>query len=434
MKILSLTAGAASMYCGSCLRDNTLASALQAEGHDVVLVPLYTPTLTDERNVSQDKVFFGGISVYLEQHSALFRHTPWLVDRLWDSHWALQAASRRSIPVDPRLLGELTVSMLRGEHGRQRKEFRKLLRWLENEPRPEVVNLPFALLIALAEPIRKVLERPICCTLQGEDLFLEGLLEPYRSQALDLIRANTPHVDAFLPVSHYYADFMSGYLGIPRHKMHVVPLGVNVEDCSPGPRERSDVFTLGYFARVAPEKGLHLLCEIYRRLRETPGFAPARLEAAGYLAPEHKGYLQGIEQQMHDWGLADEFHYRGALDREAKLHFLQGLHVLSVPSPYNEPKGLYLLEAMANGVPVVQPRRGAFPEMLEKTGGGILAEPEDLDSIAEGILTLRRNPALARELGQRGAHGVNEHYSAAHMARRAAEVYSSLTQPAAMSA
>src|SRR6476660_4106771 len=105
MKILSLTAGAASMYCGSCLRDNTLASALKAEGHDVVLVPLYTPTLTDERNVSQDKIFFGGISVYLEQHSALFRHTPWLVDRLWDSSLALQFAARRRIPVNPRLFG-----------------------------------------------------------------------------------------------------------------------------------------------------------------------------------------------------------------------------------------------------------------------------------------------------------------------------------------
>jgi len=85
MRILSITAGAAGMYCGSCLRDNALAAELIAEGHDVILLPLYTPTLTDEVNVSSGKVFFGGISVYLEQKSALFRQLPPIVDRLWDS-------------------------------------------------------------------------------------------------------------------------------------------------------------------------------------------------------------------------------------------------------------------------------------------------------------------------------------------------------------
>ena len=108
MKIVYITAGAASMYCGSCLRDNALAAELMSRGHDVTLVPVYTPTLTDEENVSEHRVFFGGISVYLEQHSALFRNTPWIVDKLWDSELALKLAARRSIPVNPRLLGEMT--------------------------------------------------------------------------------------------------------------------------------------------------------------------------------------------------------------------------------------------------------------------------------------------------------------------------------------
>ena len=70
MKILSITAGAGDMYCGSCLRDNALAAELIARGHDVTLLPFYTPTLTDEPNVSAgSRVFFGGISVYLQQHS-----------------------------------------------------------------------------------------------------------------------------------------------------------------------------------------------------------------------------------------------------------------------------------------------------------------------------------------------------------------------------
>src|SRR6266403_1594402 len=125
------------MYCGTCLRDNSLATALMKMGHAVTLMPLYTPTLTDEPNVSNDKIFFGGISVYLEQNWAFFRNTPWLLDRLWDSKVALKAAAKRTIPVDPHFLGAMTVSMLEVEHGRLKKELRKMMRWLETEPRPD---------------------------------------------------------------------------------------------------------------------------------------------------------------------------------------------------------------------------------------------------------------------------------------------------------
>jgi glycosyltransferase involved in cell wall biosynthesis len=417
------------MYCGSCLHDNTLAAGLLALGHDVTLVPLYTPTLTDEPNVSQQRVFFGGISVYLEQHSALFRKTPWVVDKLWDSKLALTAASKRSIAVDPRLLGELTVSILRGEDGYQRKELEKLLQWLVNEPRPDVVNIPYSLLISLARPLKRALGRPVCCTLQGDDLFLEGLHEPYRTQALDLIRANVEHVDVFLPVSDYYARFMAGYLGIPPDKMHVVPLGIRAENFPPRTRRRSEPFTIGYFARVAPEKGLRELCEAYHRMRQRPGCPPSRLEVAGYLAPEHRGYLASIKTQMKDWGLGDAFRYQGAPDRPGKIQFFAGIDAFSVPAVYAEPKGLSVLEAMASGVPVVQPRRGAFPEILEKTGGGLLVDPDDPDALADALLALWKDPELAADLGCRGAEGVRRHYTASHMANRALEVFARLTAP-----
>ena len=121
------------MYCGSCLRDNALATELIARGHDVSLLPIYTPTLTDEPNVSGNKVFFGGISVYLEQYLPFFRHTPKWLDRLWDSRMMLQLASRRSISTSPKMLGELTVSMLKGNDGFQRKEIEKLVEWLRHE-------------------------------------------------------------------------------------------------------------------------------------------------------------------------------------------------------------------------------------------------------------------------------------------------------------
>jgi glycosyltransferase involved in cell wall biosynthesis len=414
------------MYCGSCLRDNALAAELLARGHDVLLTPVYTPTRTDERNVSQRQIFLGGISVFLEQHSPLFRYTPRLLDRLWDSEWVIRMASKRQIKVDPKSLGELTVSILRGEQGFQRKEIAKLLDWLRTEPQFDVVNLPYALLLGLAEPLRRMLEAPICCTLQGEDLFLDGLGEPYRQQALDLIRAAAQHVDAFLPVSEYYRDYMPGYLGIPREKMRLVPLGINLDGYAPRNSHRNETFTIGFLARIAPEKGLHVLAEAYQRLRTRPGVGKSRLLAAGYLAAEHRAYLDDITGKMREGGLEGEFDYRGELDRAGKIEFLRGLDVMSVPATYEEPKGIFLLEAMASGVPVVQPRRGAFREILDRTGGGLLVAADDPDALADGLLALWRDPARAAALGAAGAAGVREHYNVGRMAEAAEAVYADL--------
>jgi glycosyltransferase involved in cell wall biosynthesis len=423
MRILSFTGGAGTMYCGSCLRDNALAAEMLSRGHDVMLTPVYTPTRTDERNVSGRQVFFGGISVYLEQHAPVFRHTPRLLDRLWDSEWALRMATKRQIKVDPKQLGELTVSMLRGERGFQRKEIGKLLDWLVTEPKFDIVNLPYSLLLGLAEPLRRTLKVPICCTLQGEDLFLDGLGDPYRQQSLDLIREASAHVDAFLPVSRYYFDFMPGYLGVAKSKMRLAPLGINLDGYVPRARTRSGPFTVGFFARVAPEKGLHALCEAYQRLRADRSLGDARLVVAGYLAPEHQSYLDRIGRQMRDCGLGSEFEYRGELDRSEKIAFLHSLDVMSVPATYAEPKGIFLLEAMAAGVPVVQPRRGAFPEILDATGGGLLVEADSPEALADGLRTLWQDPSRADALGRAGAAGVRQHYSVGQMAETVEQIY-----------
>ncbi len=414
------------MYCGSCLRDNALATELISQGHDVTLLPVYTPTRTDETNVSHEKVFFGGISVYLEQYVPFFRHSPRWLDRIWDSTSMLQLASKRSISTSPKMLGEMTVSMLRGENGYQRKEIEKLAEWTKHEPPPDLVSLPYTLLISLAKPLKEALKRPVVCTLQGEDLFLEGLHEPYRTEALELIRKNVPHVDAFISVSEYYAEFVTDYLGIPTDKIQTVPLGIKLDGYEKKDPVDGQPFTVGFFARVAPEKGLHVLADAYRELRTTGVLPQARLEAAGYMAPEHTGYLRDIEKKLTDAGLGDEFTYRGELDRDQKINFLRSLDVLSVPATYNEPKGIFLLEAMACGVPVVQPRRGGFTEVIEKTGGGLLVAPDDVDELAGGIARIYREPALGEELGRNGFEKVREHYSVARMAQCAVEVYESV--------
>jgi glycosyltransferase involved in cell wall biosynthesis len=426
MKILAFTAGAARMYCGSCLRDNALAAELKRQGHDVILLPLYTPTRTDESNVSEPHVFLNGISVCLEQQSAFFRKTHRLLDRLWDAPWMLKLAAKTSLEVDPHMLGGMTVSMLRGEDGFQSKEIHKLEDWLRHEEPPDVVTLPNCLLIGLARPVCAALNRPVCCTLQGEEFFLEQLREPYRTQAWDLIRAKVDDVDGFAAVSRYSAGYWMRELGIAENRMHVVPLGISLEGFGAAERTSREPFRVGYLARIAPEKGLHLLAKSYIRLRHETDFSGSVLEAAGYLAPEHRAYLHGVGRQMKDARLGGEFHYRGELDRAHKIEFLSGLDVLSVPCTYDEPKGIFLLEAMASGVPVVQPRRGAFPEIVEKTGGGVLVEPDDPVALADAIYRLWKAPEECAELGRRGAEGVRLHGSVEQMAEKALEAYRSM--------
>jgi len=320
----------------------------------------------------------------------------------------------------------MTVSMLLGTEGFQRKEIAKLVGFLAGDFRPDIVTLPNSLLIGLAPAIKAALNVPVCCTFQGEELFLDGLGEPHRSRSIQLIREHAAHVDAFVAVSHFGRSMMAEYLGIEPGRIHVVPLGINFDGYVRHEGEDPQLFTVGYLGRIAPEKGLHVLAEAYQRLRTYPGLAPTRLWAAGYLAPEHKGYLAGILQQMDSRGLSGHLQYHGELDRPAKIAFLRRLSVFSVPGPYADPKGLFLLEAMASGVPVVQPRRGAATEIVETTGGGILVEPDNPDALAVGFLKLWMDGERRGEFGRRGYEGVRAHYGADRMAARAMEVYRSV--------
>ena len=340
-----------------------------------------------------------------------------------DSPRLIRWATSRRVSVYPAQLGALTVSMLEGEYGPHRKELDKLLEWVTRDTPPDVIHLPFTLVISLARPLRDALKRPVCCSLQGEDLFLEGLPEPYRSRSLQLIKEQLDNVDAFMPSSSFYSSLMSRYLGIPEEKMFVVPIGIRMEGHAPVPRREGKRYKIGYLARIAPEKGLHVLAEAYRDLRWQRGLEGTTLEVAGYLAPEHTSYLKAIQDKLKGWGLAGRMRYHGELTREAKIKFLQGLDVFSVPCTFEEPKGLYVLEAMANGVPVVLPRRGAFPELIENTGGGIIVEADNPGCLAKGIWSVLHDRSLGERLGQAGHENVRREYSIEKSALRATQIF-----------
>jgi glycosyltransferase involved in cell wall biosynthesis len=423
MRIAYVTAGAGGMFCGSCLHDNTLAAALVRQGHDALLIPTYTPLRTDEPDVSYARVFLGGINVYLQQKLGLFRHTPWFFDRLLDARPLLRWVGRLAVKTEAKDLGDLTVSILEGEHGHQRKEVDKLVTWLADEIKPQIVHLTAALLSGLVHEIKRRLRVPVLCSLQGDDIFLESLPESHRSRCLALVRVHCREIDGFVATSAYYADFMADYLAIPRQSIHVVHPGLNLTGHGGARPEQQRPFTIGYFARICPEKGLHVLTEAFHLFKQTPGTEQCRLHVSGWLGGNHYAYFKDVRKQLKKRRLDEHFLHVEAPDHDSKVRFLQGIDVLSVPTTYREPKGLYVLEALANGVPVVQPRHGSFPELIEATGGGLLVAPDDPHDLARALRQLFDNPAHRAELGRKGKEAVHARFHAERMAAETAAIY-----------
>ena len=406
MKIAYITAGAAGMYCGSCLHDNTLAKALIALGHDVSLIPTYTPIRTDEDDVSIDRVFYGAVNVYLEQKTSVFRHTPRVLDRLFDSPRLVQWARSRGASTDAKDLGELTLSVLMGEEGNQSKELERLVCWLKDDLKPEVVHLTNSMFLGLARRLRAELKVPVLCSVQGEDLFFDEMVEPFKSRVRDVLRERARDVDGFVATSRYYADYMTDLLDVAPERMHHVALGVNLDGFD-GPADKGEAspFVVAYLARLCPEKGLHIAVDAFRRLAESKGRERVRLHIAGYLDPKDRDYFDGILREVRDWGLDGVVDHWGEVDRARKVELLGTAHVLSVPTVYREPKGLFVLESLACGTPVVQPRHGAFPEMLERTGGGLLVEPGDAAELATVIERLMDDTKTREQAGGSRSRG-----------------------------
>ena len=439
MRIAYITAGAAGMFCGSCMHDNTLVSELQRQGHDALLIPTYTPIRTDEADVSQSRVFFGGINVFLQQKLSLFRYTPRWFDRFFDANWLLRWVSRFASSTQASQLGDLTISMLQGELGHQAKEIDKLVDWLESDVRPEIVNITNVILSGMVPRLRERLKVPILGSLQGDDIFLEMLPEPHRSKAIDLISKHCQEMQGFIATSRYYADFMSEYLRIPRAKIHVVYPGLNLKGhggahlspLSPvlggegsGVRGSGTTpFTIGYFARICPEKGLHHLIDAFCVLKRMPDVPPCQLHVSGWLGENNRAYFLEQRTKLERANLLGDFKHVESPDHASKVRFLQSLDVLSVPTTYHEPKGLYVLEAWANGVPVVQPAHGSFPELIDATGGGLLVPPADAAALASALRHLLEHPDERRRLGRLGHDAVHQRFDAATMARATVRVY-----------
>lgn len=419
MRIAQLTPGTGSFHCGSCLRDDALVRALRAEGHDAVLVPLYMPLVTDEPRVASDApILFGGINVYLQSMSALFRATPAFVDRLWDTAPLLRLAAAQAGMTRPEELGPLTLSMLRGEHGDQVKELDRLVDWLDRHGPFDVVCLSNALLLGMARRIREHLRVPVACTLQGEDTFLDALPEPFRWASWEEVAVRAREIDALIPVSRWYASKMSRRLDLPADRVHAVLNGIPLDgwlEAAPAAP------TIGYLARMCRDKGLDVLVEAFARL--APRKPELRLRIAGAMIGLDVPYVEALQRRIREEGLEARVDFLPNLDLAEKRRFLASLSVLCVPVRYDESFGLYVLEALASRVPVVETACGGLPELVADTEGGVIVPPEDPAALAKALDSLLADEPRRLALARRGRERVRESYDVHRAARDVVRVF-----------
>ncbi len=387
MKIAIITAGGAGMFCGSCMQDNTLARAMRDFGHDVTLVPTYTPITVDEDDLSEQRVFLGGVNVYLDSAVPGWSRLPRVLKRWLDRPDILKRLTRRSSATDATQLGWLTVDMLRGSNGPQRDEIRELVTWLADDLQPDLVLCSNALLSGIVPALRQRFSGRIACLLQGDDIFLDALPDQWRQTALDLVRDNSQHFDRLLTHSRWYADHLSTSIGLPRERFEQIPLSIDcrLPKMEPQNRGNASSTTIGYFARICPEKGVGNFLDAVEHLSSADDSLQYRI--AGYLPDLYGDWFRARLAEVQQVVGPNRLHWLGSpQSRDEKFRLLQSFDVLCVPANYREPKGIFVLEAALVGVPALVPCHGAFPERIDDLGHGWTYPPDSAGGLVQAVL------------------------------------------------
>jgi glycosyltransferase involved in cell wall biosynthesis len=427
MRVIQLIPGTGgTFYCQNCMRDGALVRALRGHNVDVTLVPLYLPLSVDTEGLEEHApVFFGGVNVYLQQEFSLFRKTPRWVDRFFDSDWVLRQAAAREGSTSAASLGPMTLSMIEGRDGNQRKEIERLSQWLVEHEKPDLLHASNALLLGLATELKRDLNVPLVCTLQDEHTWLDAIPDPHGRQCWEAMSRRAREVDAFVAVSEWYAGEMSTRMAIPREKITVVPVGMEFGDVGPPPAPPEPP-VIGYLSRMSECLGLGLLVDAFIQLKKTGALKDLKLRITGGKTAEDAPFVKHIEAELSRHGMRDDVTFIGAFDKASRLEFLRSLSVLSVPVPEGEAFGTFIIEALACGIPVVQPAAGAFPEIIGKTGGGLLYDPASEDGLRDALAQLLNDPARAREMGLRGQQAVRVEYSVDAVVPRLLALYQRL--------
>src|SRR5450759_146049 len=429
MKIVYLITGSGgSFYCGNCYRDMIYLRAIRkVNGITASAIPLYLPP--DETTVESglDKnVFFGAISMYLREKVPFLRNMPVFIDKLVDSRPMLKMAARMAGTTRTEGLEDMTLNMIRGENAFPDKELQRLVNYLSRDGKPDIIHLSNALIIGLARQIKKKLDVKIVCSLLNEDDWIDEMAEPYQSRAWKLISKEAHNVDAFLTPSNYYKEMFISKTGIPGNNFHVIPLGIDPGDLMK--IEKKDNYpSIGYFCRINSQNGIDKLVDAFIELKSGNSLPGLTLHISGGYTGDDRPFIADQIRKIKASGLKSFVRIYPEFQGKSKQEFFSNIDVMSVPVRKHDGYGLYILEANAAGIPVVQPATGAFPEIIEKTMGGITYSPDTISELSANLLKLFKNNNLRAQLGGSGRENVIKELSLDKMAEGLSEVYNSLT-------
>ena len=424
MKIVHITPGSGgTFYCQNCFRDNELVKALQKLDHEVFNVPMYLP-LNIDKDIEEGStpVFYGAINVYLKEKMSLFRHAPEWLEKILDSKPMLQYAAKRSGSTKAEGLEEMTISMLNGENGRQASELDRLIKFLSNEIKPEIVHLSNALLLGLAKRMKNDLGAKVICSLQDENEWIDPMDEKYRDLVWNLMAEKAKDVDLFITPSEYYSIKSQEKMKLDSEKIEVVYSGINLL----GYKDSSIPMNppvVGYLCRMNENFGLDILVDAFIKIKNGDKFRDLKLFITGGHTADDLEFVSLIHRKIENSGFKADVKFWDDFNIEKRTEFLSSLTLLSVPVPEGEAFGSYQIEALASAVPSVQPNTGCYPEIMNITKGGVIYEPNDSDTLAMTITRLLESPEEITSMGITGKKIINEKFTLSKMAQQTVSVY-----------
>ena len=403
MKIVHIIPGSGgTFYCQNCVRDLGVVQAMRRSGQDVVVVPMYLPLELNEPGLaSESPLFYGAVRTYLTQTLPGFQALPGWLARLLDARPLLGLAARQAGSTSAPGLAELTLSMLAGQEGRQADELDRLVSWLKREARPDIVSLSNALLLGLAAPIKAATGAKVVCHLQDEDVWVEAMPATIREEIWRLATEKAKEVDHFIAVSRYYGEAMRQRLALPADRLSVIYPGTDFNGYPPA-RPESTLPAIGFLSRRSEALGLGILVDSFILLKRQGRIPGLQLHLAGGQTPADAPFLRRQRRKLQEAGCLADVLVLDRFDRQSRAAFLARLSLLSVPAMRGEAFATYAIEALGCGVPVVLPQAGAFPELVETTGGGLLYEPNTAPALAAALEALLLDPRRLKELALAG--------------------------------
>jgi glycosyltransferase involved in cell wall biosynthesis len=427
MKIAYIIPGSGNtFYCENCMRDLDIVRAMRALGHEVIIVPMYLPLFSEYGEMDGTlPVFYGAVNVYLKYKVPLLRRAPEWITRIFDASPLLNAAAKRAGSTRAATLGDMTLSLLRGEDGEHAGELKRMVHRLKHDVRPDIVHLSNALLLGLVGYTKKELRLPVVCSLQDEHTWVDPMKREHRESVWEMMTERARDVDAFFPVSRYYGEVMMSRMEISRERLHVAYIGLDVADYTPV-RPSFDPPVIGFLSRISESQGMGLLAEAYVNLKKEDTLRETRLHISGGQTGDDRPFIRSVMKRFNSRGVIEDVKIFEEFDRDSRIRFLSSLTLLSVPALSEHAFGSYVIEALALGIPVVQPALGAFPELIQETGGGIVYSPNDVDTLTSALRSLLCDHKRAAALGKKGSRAVGEKFSLNKTAERILKVYESL--------